>query len=210
VEILRILIADDDRLVCQSINIILQSKEGVEVAGLAYSGEEAIERYRELRPDILLMDIRMGGMTGLEAAERILTEFRQARIIFLTTFSDREYIIKALALGAKGYLIKQNIESIPPALSAVMAGQSVFGGEIIAAASGLIGQTARPPLSSFGLTEREIEVITEVSAGRSNKEIADKLFLSEGTVRNYLSAVLQKLNLRDRTQLAIFYRDAVE
>ena len=125
--------------------------------------------------------------------------------MFLTTFSDDEYIIKALKLGAKGYLIKQNFESILPALHAVESGQSVFGSEIVTKLPELMQSGDKFDFAARGVSPRELDIISLVAKGLSNKEIAEALFLSEGTVRNYLSAVLDKLELRDRTQLAVFY-----
>ena len=162
-----------------------------------------------LNPDLLLMDIRMADMNGLEAAEEILGKHKDAVILFLTTFSDDEYIVKALKLGVRGYLLKQDYKSLPVALHAAMDGQSVFGGAIVDKLPALMN-TASQESSEFDyeskdITEKEYEVIQLVAEGYSNKEIAQKLFLSEGTVRNYLSTILEKLELRDRTQLAIFY-----
>jgi len=118
---------------------------------------------------------------------------------------DDEYIIKALNLGAKGYLLKQDFESIIPSLMAVYSGQNVYGTEIITKLPSLMNETQKNELPHFSLTEKELELLTEIAEGLNNKEIATKLFLSEGTVRNYISNMLDKLALRDRTQLAIFY-----
>ena len=203
---MRVLIIDDDRLGVAALKTILEADGEIEVAGSGVSGRQAVELYREIKPDILLLDIRMDGMTGIEAAESILKEDREAKILFLTTFSDDEYIVRALQIGAKGYLLKQNYESIIPSLKAVHLGQRVFGEEIIAKIPfSLAAGREKEGLKSFGLNEREIEIVTQVSNGLSNREIAEKLYLSEGTVRNYLSVILEKLSLRDRTQLAIFY-----
>jgi DNA-binding NarL/FixJ family response regulator len=131
--------------------------------------------------------------------------FPDARILFLTTFSDNEYIVKALLIGAKGYLIKQDAEAIAPALGAVMSGQSVFGGEVVAKLPSFLAGQGRRGLSGYDVNERELEIIEQVAKGFNNKEIADTLFLSEGTVRNYISVILEKLQLRDRTQLAVLY-----
>jgi DNA-binding NarL/FixJ family response regulator len=198
----RIAIVDDDRLVCAALKTIVEAG-GVEVAGTGHSGEEAVEIYARLQPDILLMDIRMGGMTGLEAGECILAAHPEAKLLFLTTFSDDEYIVKALKIGAKGYLLKQNFDSIVPALTSVHLGQSIFGDAIVSRLPGLIGSAKADTVAD--LTEREHEVLTLIAEGLSNKEIAARLFLSEGTVRNNISVLLEKLALRDRTQLAIYY-----
>ena len=202
---IRVIIIDDDGFICASLKTILQADPEIEVAAAGGSGEEAIRLFESVRPDILLMDIRMSGISGLEAGERILEKYPDAKILFLTTFSDNEYIVKALRMGAKGYLIKQNAEAIAPALKAVMSGQSVFGSEIVAKLPSFIIGPVKHDLSGFTIGERETEIIECVAKGLNNKEIADTLYLSEGTVRNYLSVILEKLGLRDRTQLAVFY-----
>lgn len=202
---MKVVLVDDDALVCSSLKTILESSGEITVLATGNSGKEAIALVESLHPDVLLMDIRMQGMSGLEAGEIILREHPDMRILFLTTFSDDDYIIKALKMGAKGYLIKQDFESIAPALRAVASGQSVFGNQIITKLPSLIASTGGFDYAARGITERERRVIELVAKGLSNKEIADALYLSEGTVRNYLSTVLDKLGLRDRTQLAIFY-----
>jgi DNA-binding NarL/FixJ family response regulator len=199
-----VVIVDDDPLVCASLKTILEAQHGVCVVGMGYDGGEAVSLYAFLRPDVLLLDIRMKTVSGLKAAEEILARFQDARILFLTTFSDDEYIVKALRIGVKGYLIKQNFESILPALRAVCSGQSVFGEEIVSKLPTLLN-SGKPGLSGYGLTEKEEELAALVAQGLSNREIAESLYLSEGTVRNYLSTILEKLCLRDRTQLAVFY-----
>ena len=203
---MKVLIIDDDKLVSLSLKTILEADGRVDVVGIGKSGNDAITLYEEKQPEILLMDIRMEGMSGLEAGKIILEKYPEAKILFLTTFSDDEYIVKALHIGAKGYLLKQNFESIVPALLAVDNGQTVFGDEITGKLPTLLNQsTPSIDLDKFDITEKEMEIIKQVAEGLNNKEIAEALFLSEGTVRNYLSTILEKLNLRDRTQLAIFY-----
>jgi DNA-binding NarL/FixJ family response regulator len=213
---MRVIIVDDDRLVAASLKTIVESDENIDVIATGNSGEEAIELFDEHKPDVLLMDIRMAGMTGLEAGEQILDKYPDARILYLTTFNDDEYIAKALSIGAKGYIIKQDFDSIIPSLKAVYGGQSVFGNEIteklprilLGADKGSEDKMLSDSptgLKDFGLTDQETEVVSLVAEGLSNKEIAEKLFLSEGTVRNYISNILSKLDLRDRTNLAIFY-----
>lgn len=202
---MRVLVIDDDKLVCVSLKTILESQGDINVIGTGNSGQEALELFQSLNPDILLMDIRMDGMTGLEAAETILNNDKNAKILFLTTFSDDDYIVKALKIGAKGYIIKQNFECIVPSLKAVYSGQRVFGDDIVSKIPSLINNTSKVDFFSFGITEKELEIITLVADGLSNKEIASNLYLSEGTVRNTITIILQKLSLRDRTQLAIFY-----
>ncbi len=202
---MKILVVDDDRLVCASLKTIIEAQGDIEVIGIGHNGEEAIALYHQLKPDVLLMDIRMELMTGLEAAAVILAADHAARILFLTTFLDDEYIIKALKLGAKGYIIKQDFESIVPSLRAVQIGQSVFGQDIVTKIPGLINQLEQRETDCFDLSDKELELIDRVAQGLSNREIAESLYLSEGTVRNRISVILEKLNLRDRTQLAIFF-----
>ena len=201
---MKILIVDDDSIVALSLKTILEAK-GLQICALGNSGEQAVSLYRQHKPDILLMDIRMENMTGLEAAEKILSEDKAAKILFLTTFSDDEYILKALNMGAKGYILKQDFESIEAALLAVERGQSVFGGEIVSKLPELMQQKSGFNYETEGISPKEWEITTLVAEGLSNKEIANRLYLSEGTVRNYISSVLEKLSLRDRTQLAVFY-----
>jgi DNA-binding NarL/FixJ family response regulator len=203
---MKVLIIDDDKLVCSSLKIILSSDSSITVCGNGFNGEEAIQLYKETNPDILLMDIRMEPMSGLEAGERILTNYPEAKILYLTTFLDDDYIIKALNIGAKGYMLKQDFESILPSLHAVYKGQNVYGNEIITKLPELLQQPSnKTNYVNYGITDKEHEIICKIADGLSNKEIAELLFLSEGTVRNYISLILEKLSLRDRTQIAIFY-----
>lgn len=203
---MKVLIIDDDKLVCSSLKIILDSDDDISVIGTGNDGKDAIKLYEELKPDVLLMDIRMENMTGLEAGEIILKGDTNAKILYLTTFLDDDYIIKALNIGAKGYMLKQDFDSIVPSLHAVHKGQNVYGNEIITKLPNLLHQNNPvKTYSSYGVTDKEYEIICKIANGLSNKEIADILFLSEGTVRNYISLILEKLNLRDRTQIAIFY-----
>ncbi len=200
-----ILIVDDDILVTTALKTILESDEALTVIGTGSDGRDAAHMYKKLRPDVLLMDIRMKDMNGLDASEQILTRYPDAKILLLTTFSDDEYIVKALKSGVKGYLLKQDYESIIPAIKAVHTGQTVFGNEIVSRIPGLLEQKEDFHYRDYEIGEKEFQIITLIAEGLNNKEIAGRLCLSEGTVRNYLSDILNKLNLRDRTQLAIFY-----
>ena len=202
---MNIVVIDDDKLVALSLKTILESTGKVTVATMGSDGAEAPELYRTHKPDVMLMDIRMEGMTGLEAGELILREFPEARILYLTTFSDDEYIVKALSMGAKGYILKQDFEGIVPALEAVMGGQSVFGDQIITKLPELMKPKDKFDFAAHGISDKEREIMELVAKGLSNKEIAGELFLGEGTVRNYISNLLDKLMLRDRTQLAVYY-----
>ena len=203
---MKILIIDDDNIVSSSLKVILGAEEGFEVVGTGNSGEEAVSLYRELNPDILVMDIRMSGITGLEAGEIILKSFPDAKILYLTTFLDDEYIIKALSIGAKGYMLKQNFDSLATAIKAVEKGQNIYGTEIITKLPELLkSKSTKESYISKGINDKEYSIIEKISEGFSNKEISESLFLGEGTIRNYISQILEKLELRDRTQIAVFY-----
>lgn len=202
---IRILLVDDDPLVVSSLKIIIEADADFSVAATGSHGLDAIRLYQELAPDIILMDIRMPVLSGLEAGEEILRRHPGARLLLLTTFADDEYIIKALRIGAKGYILKQHFESIVPALKAIYAGQSVYGDNIMTRIPALLSAQKQPDLNQYDIREKEIEIIRLVAEGLSNKEIAARLFISEGTVRNSLTVILDKLGLRDRTQLAIMY-----
>jgi DNA-binding NarL/FixJ family response regulator len=202
---MRIVLIDDDKLVCMSLKTILEADGSIEVAAIGNDGREALSLYQQYTPDVLLMDIRMQDMNGTEALESLLSSYPDAKVLFLTTFLDDNYIVKALELGAKGYILKQNFEHIIPALHAVYSGQNVYGDEIVSKIPDLIKPSTTFDYSRYDISEKEYEIITLVADGLSNKEIASRLFLQEGTVRNYLSTILDKLDLRDRTQLAVFY-----
>lgn len=203
--LMNIVLIDDDQLVCMSLKMILEADGSIHVAAIGRDGNDALPLYRQYHPDVMLMDIRMQHRNGTDALSDILAEFPDARVLFLTTFVDDEYITKALQLGAKGYIIKQDYETIIPALNAVYSGQNVYGSEIMEKLPELMKAEPSFDCSSHDITEKEYEIITLVAQGLSNKEISARLFLSEGTIRNYLSGILEKLELRDRTQLAVFY-----
>lgn len=198
---MKIVIVDDDIFVSGALTTILEASGKVTVAASGTDGKEAAELYKIHQPDVLLMDIRMKEKSGLDASAEILEEFPDAKILLLTTFSDDEYIVKALKLGAKGYLLKQDYASILPALEAVCSGQTVFGTEIMSRIPELIHSGSSFHYEDYDISRRELEIIRLIADGLSNKEIASQLFLSEGTVRNYLSSILDKLQLRDRTQV---------
>lgn len=202
---MNIILVDDDPFVALSLKTILEAQPDLTVLATGSNGQDAIMLYDIYTPDVLLMDIRMEQMNGLEAAGTILENHPDAKILLLTTFADDEYILKAIQLGAKGYIIKQAFESIAPALYAVQNGQTVFGEEIMDKIPTLMSSSGNLDPAKFDLTDKEFSIIELVADGLNNKEIATKLFLSEGTVRNYISNILLKLDLRDRTQLACFY-----
>lgn len=205
---MRVIVVDDDAIVVRSLATILGAEPDIEVEGTGTSGEEAVSLFSACEPDVVLMDIQMPGGDGLSAAEKILAADPAARVVFLTTFSDDDYIVRALRLGARGYLIKQDVATIAPALRSVMAGQSVLEGEVLARATALSADGVRPRREEpemRGLTDREREVVRAIADGMSNAEVAAALYMSEGTVRNHISAILAKLGLRNRTQIAVYY-----
>lgn len=205
---MRVIVVDDDAIVVRSLSTILSVEPDIEVVGAGTSGEEAVSLFSVREPDVVLMDIQMPGGDGLSAAEKILAANPAARVVFLTTFSDDDYIVRALRLGARGYLIKQDVATIAPALRSVMAGQSVLEGEVLVRAAALSADGVRPSRGEpemRGLTEREREVVRAIADGMSNAEVAAALYMSEGTVRNHISAILAKLGLRNRTQIAVYY-----
>lgn len=203
--VIRLVIVDDDLLVTTSLKTIVEASGEISVVGIGDSAVEALELYGKLQPDILLMDIRMKKSTGIEAATKILAMDEQAVILLLTTFSDDEYIVQALKIGVKGYLLKQDLEAIVPSIKAVKNGQSVFGHKIMERLPHLLQNEKSTCLEKLKLTEKDLSILSLVSEGLNNKEIAKQLYLSEGTIRNYISNLLEKLELRDRTQLAVFY-----
>lgn len=202
---MKIVIIDDDPIVAGALKTIIETKDQIQVCALGNDGQELISLYSKHLPDIVLLDIQMKHMSGIDAGKDLLSKYEDARIIFLTTFSDDHYIIEALRMGAKGYLLKQNYPHIIPALEAVIAGQHVFGEEIVSKLPRLSDPNAKKESVSEKLTEKEKETLALIGEGLSNKEIAEKLFVSEGTVRNTVSMLLDKLNLKSRTQLAIYY-----
>lgn len=197
-----VMIIDDDPIVVESLSLIIENG-GYEVIVIGYSAEEAIANYSIYKPDITLLDIRMQEKSGIDAASTILSEFPQVKILLVTTFEDSDFIQAALQLGCKGYILKQNIKSILPAIEAVLNNQTVLDNTIVNNVAQSVSQSNQEILSE--LTPRELDIYQAVAEGLNNKEIAEKFYLSEGTIRNYISQLLLKLELRDRTQLAISY-----
>ncbi|NMD37420.1 MAG: response regulator transcription factor [Christensenellaceae bacterium] len=205
---MRLLIIDDDPLVTNGIKVIIEGEsqkrgKNLEVCGLGKNGREAVNLYKEHKPDIVLMDIRMPEMDGIEAGKAIIQQDKKAKIIFLTTFLEDEYIIDALKIGAKGYILKTDFQSIYPALEAVMSGQNIFGDAIIEKIPGFLQESNVDDIPE--LNDKENEIVYWIAQGLNNRELAEKLYFSEGTVRNYISIILEKLSLRNRTEIAIFY-----
>lgn len=203
---MKVLIVDDDALIRDGLKILLELEDDFQVSGTACNGQEAFELCKREKPDLVLMDIRMPVMDGVLGTKLIKEHFKDVKVVILTTFKDDEYIKEAVKSGAEGYILKnQSSDSIIESLRAVGKGNTVFEKEVADALTSMIKDGNRKKPENFDLTQREIEVLKLVGDGLSNKEIADKLFLSEGTTRNYVTGLLEKLSLRDRTQLAIFY-----
>ncbi len=203
---MRVLIVDDDALIRDSLKLLLELEPDFRVAGLAANGQEAIDLCRQELPDLVLMDIRMPVLDGVLGTKKLKELYPGLPVVVLTTFRDEEYIKEALKNGASGYILKsQPADSIIESLRAVAKGNIVLERDVATSLSAMLPEDNRADLSRYSLTEREAEVLALVGQGQSNREIAEELYLSEGTVRNYVTALLEKLNLRDRTQLAIFY-----
>jgi NarL family two-component system response regulator LiaR len=196
----KVLVVDDDPLVSRSLKVLLSREADLHVVGTAGDGATAVAFCERSLPDAVLMDIRMPGMDGIEATRRIKERWPGVRVVILTTFQDDESIHRALAAGADGYLLKSTpSQGMAEMLRAIAAGTSVVDAALLKR----LREPSGAPLE--GLTPRENDVAELVAQGCSNREIAEQLFISEGTARNILSVVLDKLGLRDRTQLAIRY-----
>lgn len=209
---IKILIADDQELIRESLKIVLDLNADMKVVGLAEDGQKVLDLLNKNRPDIILMDIRMPELDGVLCTKIVKEKFPDVKIIILTTFDDDEYVFYALKYGASGYLLKGcSVQELTAAIHTVMNGGSILNQGVITKVVKLFSQLAKTNIAmevdgrnveELNRTERNIASL--VGCGLSNKEIAEKLFLSEGTVRNALSSALSKLHLRDRTQLAIW------
>lgn len=205
---IKLLIADDQPLMRDGLVSILEVQPNLEVVGAVTNGQEAVEQVALLKPDVVLMDIRMPVMDGIKATEIIHREFPTCQILMLTTFDDEDLIVQAVLAGAIGYLLKTiPADELGRAIQAAHHGIYQFDGAVGAVVvERLASRTKRDQLTDLSkrLTERQIEVLRLVARGATNKEIAYTLSISEGTVKNYISSILNELNLRDRTQAAIF------
>lgn len=214
----RVLVADDQQLIREGIASLLSIQPGIEVVGTARDGQEAVEQAAALAADVVLMDVRMPGCDGTQATARIRRELPGCRVVMLTTFDDEDYVVQALRAGAVGYLLKDlPAEELASAVRLAHAGIAQFGAQ---ATGRLTAALARHPAPEPGeasganlgqqgqaLTAREADVLRLVARGATNREIAARLFLSEGTVKNHISRILARLGLRDRTHAAIYARD---
>ncbi|MBM7643765.1 response regulator transcription factor [Streptococcus loxodontisalivarius] len=209
---IKVLIADDQELIRESIRIVLSSYPDIEVVATASNGLEVLECLKDCPVDLILMDIRMPEMDGVVCTKAVKALSPETKVIILTTFDDDEFIFSALEYGASGYILKGiSMEDLHQAIITVNAGNAMLNPDIAAKVFRLFSQVSHAQSSIEvdlsgveQLSQTDWRVIQEVGHGLSNKEISSKLFLSEGTVRNYLSLILSKLQLRDRTQLAIW------
>ncbi|MCM3736961.1 response regulator transcription factor [Bacillus cytotoxicus] len=209
---IRIMIVDDQSLVRDGLAMLLNLRPELEVAGTASDGEEAVQNAEQLQPEIILMDIRMPHTNGVEGTRLIRERFPHIKVLMLTTFNDSELIFAALEQGASGYLLKDmETDTIVQAILTVHAGGVVLPQDMTAEIVKELKRTKTDSISEQHapqqieqLTEREVEVLRELGHGLNNKEIAEKLFITEGTVKNHVSNIISKLDIRDRTQAAIF------
>jgi DNA-binding NarL/FixJ family response regulator len=208
----RVLIADDQALVRGGFRMILEAKEDMEVVGEAGDGAEAVELVERLQPDVVLMDVRMPGLDGIEATRRIAASGSPARIVILTTYDVDEYVLSALRAGASGFLLKDvRPAELTDAIRVVARGDALLAPgvtrRLLDRFAGVLPDGSVRPAALDELTEREVEVLRFVALALSNAEIASRLVLTEATVKTHVSSVLRKLGLRDRVQAVVFAYD---
>lgn len=212
----RVLIVDDQQLMRDGIASLLKLQDGLEIVGMAANGQEAVELATSQQPDVILMDVRMPVLDGVAATEQIHRQIPACKIVMLTTFNDEAYVLEALQVGASGYLLKDlPARDLAQAIQAVHRGIYQLDPTVADQLKALLSraQTAREQpgalkaIDEADLTERELEVLRLIARGATNREIAETLVISEGTVKNHISNILGRLNLRDRTQAAIYARD---
>ncbi|SDE32086.1 response regulator [Glycomyces harbinensis] len=207
-EPIRVIVADDQRLVRESIAALLDLQDGIAVVGTAADGAEAVAAALALEADIVLMDVRMPGTDGIEATRRLRERLPECQVVMLTTFDDQEHIVEAMRAGACGYLLKDRpARALADAVRTARTGVVQFDPAAAQSLAAALEHPLRPPVELPPLSDREIEVLRLVAAGATNREIAARLYLSEGTVKNHVSRILARLGLRDRTQAAIYARD---
>ncbi|WP_128379805.1 response regulator [Streptomyces cavernae] len=214
---IRVLIADDQMMVREGFSVLLNAMPDIEVVGEAVNGREAVERVRELAPDVVLMDIRMPELNGIEATREIVAGDTDTKVLVLTTFDLDEYVYQALRAGASGFLLKDaSARQLADGVRVVASGEALLAPSVtkrlITEFSRLAQAPERPSAAAraaYGeLTERETEVLVLIAQGLSNGEIAERLVVAESTIKTHVSRVLVKLGLRDRTQAAVFAYEA--
>lgn len=208
-DIIKVLIVDDHSLMRQGLKKILEMEKDIEVIGLAEDGEIAIQKCVDLRPDIVLLDINMPNMNGIQALRRIKDMGLRSKVIMLTIHDDREYLLETVNIGAEGYVLKDaDSTSLIKAIRNVYDGNSyihpTLADELVKRYKSQESGTKQPSQGKEKLTRREYEVITLIAEGLNNKEIAEKLYISEKTVKNHVSNIFKKINVSDRTQAAIY------
>ena len=212
-EPIRLLLVDDQRLMREGLRMLLELESGLEIVGEAGDGQAALQAYETLQPDVVLMDVSMPGMDGVEATWRLRERWPDARIVILTTFDDDEYVFEGLRAGAQGYLLKDvSGHDLAEAVRTVAAGGALIEPSVarkVVAEFARMAPPARAPDTGLPepLSEREQEILNLLAQGLSNREIAARLNLAQGTVKNYVTTILQKLGVRDRTQAALRARE---
>lgn len=202
---IRVLVADDVMILRKGLEAVLMLAPDMEAVGSAADGRQAYEQACLLRPDVVLMDMRMPGFDGVWGIRRIKKELPGIKVLVLTTFDDDETIDAAVDSGADGYVLKEmEDEKLLAAIRSVHSGISVFGGQVYASMRRRMNKAPQPAGALPEFSERERDILRLVAGGLDNKEIAAELFLAEGTVRNQISRLLEKLELKDRTQLAVY------
>jgi len=205
---IRVLLVDDQRLMRDGLRILLELEPDIEVVADVDNGLQALDCYTQLQPDIVLMDVRMPGLDGVQVTRRLITQWPRARVIILTTFDDDVYIFEGLRAGALGYLLKDlSGHDLAQAVRTVMAGGALIEPSIARKVFAEFSRLARPPTGETllePLSDREQDVLHGIGQGLTNREIAQSLNLSEGTVKNYVTTIFQKLNVQDRTQAALY------
>ena len=203
---IRVLICDDQDIVRQGLEVILNKASNIEVVGTAEDGAEALELVPQKQPDIVLMDLKMPGMNGIVATQRICDQFPDVQVLVLTTYDADEWVFDAIRSGASGYLLKDTPrEELIRAIEGTVSGKTHIDPDIAGKLLEHAARTSPAPKTKIveELSDREVEVLKLLARGLTNADIAQRLFLSEGTIRNYVSAILTKLDVTDRTQAAI-------
>lgn len=205
-EMIRVLIADDDAIIREGLKMIIETQPDLEFVGMAEDGKKAVELCRSLKPDVTLLDIRMPVMDGIAAAEEMI-EHKLSNPLMLTTFDEADLILRSLKAGVKGYILKNSpAERILSAIRVINAGGTVFQADVLEFIRGRVAQAGSGNnLFELLLSARELEIVKLIADGLSNKEICEKLFLTNGTVRNHISTILEKTGLEHRTQIAVQY-----